>query len=1472
MKIFHNTPLKIAFLYIIVAGAWIVASDYLTMVFIIDSSLLNIFQTYKGLLFVVTTGVILYAILALQYRAEETERVYRHDVELQLKDSGDLYKLLFENSGEALLLTDPSGGIYAANPAACAMFGMSESEICSAGRAGIVDVHDPRLDKVLEERKAKGSYEGELNFKRSDGTIFAGEISTNIFKVHDGSERTSMIIRDLTERKRSEKALRESESKFSMLFDKSAFTASLSSLPDGILVAVNEAFVQTFGFAKEEALGNTPQDLGIHPDVGGHERISRAIKENESIRNLELTLQTKSVGERIFSVNIDIVSIGDVQYVLNTSQDITDRKKAQEELRASEERFRLAFETSPDSIAINRLSDGIIVSVNKGFTQISGYTKEEVIGKTSADINSWKHPEDRTKFVNEFRAKGEVRDFEAQLLTKNGEIYGLISASIIELMGVPHIVGITRDITVLKQAEEKLREREYLLSSSQRVAHVGTWSWKIGDTTTYWSDETYRIYGLNPAMGAPSFDFFFEIIHPDDRPKMQEWPTKVIAGLHPPPIEFRVMRPDGIYRVIQTEGDVIETLDGVPSRIAGTAFDITERKQAEEEFRILNERISTATKASKVGIWDWDIEKNQLNWDDQMYMLYGIKKEEFAGAYEAWLNGLHPDDKVFGAHQTEMALKGEKEYDTEFRIIWPDGSVRYCKAKGEVFRNEKGEPIRMVGINYDITEQKRIDEKIREKDQEFRKLSDNVPDLIFQFTRTTNGSYCVPIASKGIWNIFGCTAEEVLDDFTPIGRVIHPDDAKQVLQDIEYSAQHLTPFACEFRVQIPGREMQWIYSKSTPERLPDGSTTWYGFNTDITYKKLAEESLKENISKLELAMQTADMAWWEMEITTGRVNFDKRKSEMIGFPADNFKHYTDFTALLHPEDYDQAMKSMKNHIEGKTEKYETEYRILTNTGEYKWFYDIGSVVRRDRNGLPLNVVGFVIDITRRKRTDEKLRESENLFRKLYEDGANGMVMANRDFKFLKANKTFCQLTGYLEEELQQLSFADITHPDDRAKDLHHVKKMMSGETDVYRTEKRYVRKDGQTFWAQLTVSPINDINGQILYFVGIIVNVTDHKVAENRLAESEERFRKAFEDAPLGVAITGLIDKQFKSVNHSLCEMLGYTEDELMQLTIEDVTYPDDRANDSEVVRNLLEEKIQKHIIEKRYVRKNGEIIWGLLALTKISNTMGKRDYAVTMIKDITDRKHAEEELRKLNEDLEKRVKTRTIQLEDSYKEMEAFSYSVSHDLRAPLRGIDGWSLALQEEYGTVIDEKGQTYLNTVRSETQRMGRLIDDMLNLSRLSRTAMRIERVELSDLAASIASRIQKTDKKRSVQFRIEQGLFAQCDITLMEVVLTNLFENAFKFTSQMEQTIIEFGRTELNGESLYYVRDNGAGFDMTFADKLFKVFQRLHKVSEFPGTGVGLAIVQRIIHRHGGRVWADSKINEGATFYFTLKESV
>ncbi|MEH1942110.1 MAG: CHASE3 domain-containing protein [Nostoc sp.] len=253
---------------------------------------------------------------------------------------------------------------------------------------------------------------------------------------------------------------------------------------------------------------------------------------------------------------------------------------------------------------------------------------------------------------------------------------------------------------------------------------------------------------------------------------------------------------------------------------------------------------------------------------------------------------------------------------------------------------------------------------------------------------------------------------------------------------------------------------------------------------------------------------------------------------------------------------------------------------------------------------------------------------------------------------------------------------------------------------------------------------------------------------------------------------------------------------------------------------------------------------------------------------EINERTKAESEILRLNVQLEQRVAERTAQLEATNKEMEAFSYSVSHDLRAPLRSIDGFSQALLEDYADKLDVLGQNYLQRVRAATQRMAQLIDDLLNLSRLTRSEMRWEEVDLSALAEAIATELQKTEPERQVEFAIAPGLVTNGDAHLLRIVLENLLGNAWKFTGKHQRARIEFGVLQQDDTHVYFVRDDGTGFDMAYIDKLFGAFQRLHAMTEFEGTGIGLATVQRIVHRHGGRVWAESAVEQGATFYFTL----
>jgi PAS domain S-box-containing protein len=532
---------------------------------------------------------------------------------------------------------------------------------------------------------------------------------------------------------------------------------------------------------------------------------------------------------------------------------------------------------------------------------------------------------------------------------------------------------------------------------------------------------------------------------------------------------------------------------------------------------------------------------------------------------------------------------------------------------------------------------------------------------------------------------------------------------------------------------------------------------------------------------------------------------------------------------------------------------------------------------RDAEGKVIRWFGTNTDISEQKQIEAELRKSKERLDLALEVASVGEWEVDLILHTGSRSQRHAEIFGDISSapDWSFGSFIEHVVPEHRAEVAEKVKdSLISGVWDF---ETQIRRADGEIRWIWARGCSLLDETGKPVRMYGTVMDITERKLAEEALRKSEGRLTSVMENVTEGLIIADDTGRVFYW-NPAALAMHGYAsmEECLRKATTFVDTFEvrpldDDRIlplADRPVSRVLRGEVLRDWELRIRRLDQGWEkiIAYSGWLIRSASGEM----LAFVSTSDITERKRAEDQVRELNQQLEDRVRRRTAELESANKELEAFSYSVSHDLRAPLRAINGFSQAVMEDYGSSLPAEGQEYLGTICRGAMRMGELIDDLLAFSRLSRQSLSLSPVDTRNLVSQCLEDLEPTHKGRVIEFSVGELPSCLGDRALLKQVWTNLLSNAIKFTSNRQCASVQVGAQLEPGKVVYFVKDNGAGFDMKYANKLFGVFQRLHRNDEFEGTGVGLAIVQRIVHRHGGRVWADAVLDQGATFYFTVAE--
>jgi len=761
-------------------------------------------------------------------------------------------------------------------------------------------------------------------------------------------------------------------------------------------------------------------------------------------------------------------------------------------------------------------------------------------------------------------------------------------------------------------------------------------------------------------------------------------------------------------------------------------------------------------------------------------------------------------------------------------------------------------------VSTEINERKKAEEGLKESEERFKQVAESAGEWIWEVDANGLYTYSSPVVEK----ILGFTPQEVVgkkyfyDFFKP--------DEKTALKEKAFDALHRKEAFKDFVNSNIHKNGSIVILETSGMPILDGEGNLLGYrgvDTDITERKQAEEKI---------------------------LNAAKEWSETFNSMADGVSiHSVDFDILNLNESFCKMLGKTKEELIGKKcyqlfhgqntpinncplkdAKISTEKKLIEIFEPYLgiWLSILCSPIMNEK-GEVTRVIHVARDITERKRAEEELREKEareNLI-------LRSLPMAFYNMQFfgdtsrLWVSEQIDRISGFPASKFigDQSFWISRIHPDNRDLVLKKYETIYQKGSVVI--EYLWQCADGSYRWFINQAVLLRDEQGDPKEIIGTWRDITDRKQAEAELRESKEELQTIYEGMVDGVLIADTDTKKFVHANTAICRMLGYSETELLSMSVNDIHPKDSLSYVSDIFKEQAEGKIDfAHSLP--CLRKEGTIFYADVGTRLI--TYKGHSCLVGFFHDITERKQTEEKIRKFNEELEERVIQRTTQLEAANKELESFSYSVSHDLRAPLRAIDGFSRILFEDYVEKFDDEGKRLVNIIRGNTKKMSNLIDDLLALSRIGRKDIGHADIEMDKLVKAVFDEIKATTPEKKIQFNVKPLPSARGDAGMIHQVFVNLLTNAIKFTRLKETPIIEVGGYVEDSENVYYVKDNGVGFDMRYKDKLFGAFQRLHDGETFEGTGIGLAIVQRIISRHYGRLWAEGKVDEGATFYFTL----
>ncbi|MGE5373339.1 MAG: PAS domain S-box protein [Solirubrobacterales bacterium] len=899
---------------------------------------------------------------------------------------------------------------------------------------------------------------------------------------------------------------------------------------------------------------------------------------------------------------------------------------------------------------------------------------------------------------------------------------------------------------------------------------------------------------------------------------------------------------------------------GAISGGVGIIEDVTEAHEAREKLVGQLEFVQNLIDTMPNPVFYIDAEQRYMGCNRAYELLMGKTDEQLIGrtVFEVWPEAIAAQY----AQKDEELLANGLVQEYEITVESPSGARHHVVLHKAAIVDQSGVIHGLLGVITDISRHKQMEKALALRETQYWQLLDTMSDLVWEMD--ANGVFV--FANRRAYEVFGLTAQELVGrSRSEVVAAWQPYDQVngrpgRFDKGIPYHQM------LEIITRLDGREII-LESNAIPIFDENGGFAGYrGVSRDVTERIRAIEALEQSEAKLRLLFDTiatgvvylgADGRILDCNAAAEAI-IGLTRHEMLGlsWEAWSWEVIREDGSRL-PKDELPVVAALRT---GKPVSAVIGVRSPIRH-EHQWLRVYAYPLVFPDEARPCWIYTSFEDITEFRSMETALRETGSYLEKLLQYVSTPIVVWNPAYRITRFNRALERLTGFKADEVVDQPISVLFPEAYREQVIAALQPTAAGE-QWESIEIPVWHKNGSVriaLWNSANVYADDGVT--LIATIAQGIDITERKRMEAALAEREEKYRSLYQDASLGIFHTSF-DGRFMDMNPALARMLGFDSPEEAVASISNIAEQlyTDPARRGQVINDALQHG-EMMVIENRFRRITGEERDTTLYLRAVRDRHGNPVCMQGFVEDITERKRHQEEIRRLNENLERRVEDRTA-------ELNAFVHSVSHDLRAPIRVMREFSNILLAEYGDRFEGEVRELLEKIAGAARLQQALMDALMQLSRIASAELQYQTIDISRLAREVVAALQDRDPDRRVAVRIQQGIMVNADSRLMRVVVENLLDNAWKYTGQIPDGMITFGAESIDGETVCFVSDNGAGFDQNYAERLFQVFQRLHTDEEFSGNGVGLSVVHRIIERHGGRVWGQGQIDQGATFYFTL----